>query len=721
MAFDRTIYSSENRFRLILDDVSYTIREPVNWNSAKITITRAIEEYGASFSFPEKTIKLGFTYVPHPDTATRSKELIDNAYNQNSVDADAILVFEATINNVLTEITRVKADFNTIDQRQNITEVQFKEIKFEELVRNRFSTNIALNNSVSIDGNRMSSISFRDFELHSKLVRREFFSRNQVQTFSKNLFTGELGLNSDVALSYIKIGGINPETDDIPGVFENHAISQLVPENNKLYLHQVEESGTYTYKGIISFSLNINIKGYSFQNWISTIKMTIPSQGIDITFYDDDRTFRFVDTFGSRLFIREYSLTFEETFELIPGDEVYFYATSYMDISRDSGDPPVVFKHQVTFRDNHRLEIEADTSFVETETKGYRLFDAVKRNVESISNENDSLTSDFLDGGAANNYGYTSGNRIRLIEKPILINLKDALEALHGIFNCGFEFKNNKLRIEPIDYFFQDNLLLTLTSISNLSITTNTEITFNEAKFTFPDTVDEEANTLDAIHTERNYLLTITNASSTYTANVPWRADAYDIEFTRRKSVDSESFKTDDDGFIIALNSTLDAAEKNEPFDLVDNVVGPESIYNGRISTARNYLNHATLLNSCQSKKNSSETVKNTFTENNGEAITRFKTTETNRLGDPNRLTIQEDMNFTLQQSNDFKHVFGTRKFKFSCEIEYMDVLALVNNPNGYIEIPDHAGNTLRGFIFNFEYDPATNQADIELWEKGNM
>lgn len=155
-------------------------------------------------------------------------------------------------------------------------------------------------------------------------------------------------------------------------------------------------------------------------------------------------------------------------------------------------------------------------------------------------------------------------------------------------------------------------------------------------------------------------------------------------------------------------------AERNEAFDVVQGVISPESAYNLRISPKRMLWNHAPLLNCGIIQKPVESVIKNTFTKNNGDLITKFAEGE-NCKGMEANLQLREKEGIVLKGFNGGKWMFLPTLATFKTKIYYDDLVYLkerltgqtkTDEDFGMISFPDLEGGIWMGHVWDFEYTP---------------
>jgi hypothetical protein len=150
-------------------------------------------------------------------------------------------------------------------------------------------------------------------------------------------------------------------------------------------------------------------------------------------------------------------------------------------------------------------------------------------------------------------------------------SFKKIFEDLNKIFCLGWQYEQQpdlswKIRIEPVDYFYQTNLMATFEDVGDIRRYAMTDKLVNNVTVGYSDKWKNIAvSGIFEIHTERNYFIKNKATSAGSTAKLDLKSDiiasGYAIEFSRRLQ-----FLRDDSGssdrpndyetFIIALNAS---------------------------------------------------------------------------------------------------------------------------------------------------------------------
>jgi len=233
----------------------------------------------------------------------------------------------------------------------------------------------------------------------------------------------------------------------------------------------------------------------------------------------------------------------------------------------------------IFFKENTLRMTELNSSAYASSAKGLLIYDYLERLVWILTGQQYGIVSDYFsidDAGCEWANMLTTGLYIRngqLIDQSnpsIKTSFKKTFENLSNIFCLGWQYEQQpdlswKIRIEPVDYFYQANLMATFEDIGDIRQYAMTDKLVNNVTVGYSDKWKNIAvSGIFEIHTERNYFIKNKATSAGSTAKLDLKSDiiasGYAIEFSRRLQ-----FLRDDSGssdrpndyetFIIALNS----------------------------------------------------------------------------------------------------------------------------------------------------------------------
>jgi hypothetical protein len=272
----------------------------------------------------------------------------------------------------------------------------------------------------------------------------------------------------------------------------------------------------------------------------------------------------------------------------------------------------------VTFFRFDQIDIELSSllQFDDTPAIGHLLHETGQKIIESITDKTGVFYSEFLgrtdlnydaDGDGAY-YSLHSGKQIRrLPDEYPSTSLKNFFQSLNSIFNIGLgieydEKSNPYVRLEKKQHFFDGAVSVTLHSVRNIKKGIAREWVYNEIEVGYKKAEYEEVNGLEEYNNKFNwttYISTIKNKLNLVSA---YRADGYGIEFARRLQFEDEGTldtKYDNEIFIInvrkqGFNNYFSV--KNEDFDIVNNILSPDSAYNLKITPGRMLRNNGSVI-----------------------------------------------------------------------------------------------------------------------------
>jgi hypothetical protein len=197
----------------------------------------------------------------------------------------------------------------------------------------------------------------------------------------------------------------------------------------------------------------------------------------------------------------------------------------------------------------------------------------------------------------------TNGYLIRRAEMTdgsmpkMFVSWKKLFESLQAIDNVGFCFEEGGvIRVEPMEYFYRNNVVMTCNGISEYAKKFDTESNVRSVKTGYKKWLSGEYNSIDGFHTTREYhtLSEKSILAKEYLSELI--ADGYAIEATRRRQIEEalKDWQYDNDLFIIDLKrKTPSGFDVNTGVSNTDGtLVDAGTVYNGRLSPARMAMRH---------------------------------------------------------------------------------------------------------------------------------
>jgi hypothetical protein len=246
-----------------------------------------------------------------------------------------------------------------------------------------------------------------------------------------------------------------------------------------------------------------------------------------------------------------------------------------------------------------------------TTSKIYMLHEALSRTSEVITNNSLTVKSNYygrkdsqINPTQADGVGslrcLTNGYFLRQAKltsgKPnLFISFKDLLDGLNAIDAIGYSVEDDKLRIEPWEYFYTDNVILRCHDISEVKRKIDVSRCFSLFYIGYNKWESGTWESIDGFHGKRQYRTKLKNIDTKSEQFCKFIADSYAIEETKRKSIltakdkdDVLDWRYDNDTFIIdlirdsssAIIVTVGTGDNNTLID-------PDAVFNVDLSPAR--------------------------------------------------------------------------------------------------------------------------------------
>lgn len=382
--------------------------------------------------------------------------------------------------------------------------------------------------------------------------------------------------------------------------------------------------------------------------------------------------------------------------------------------------------------DASRIEITEDSAFRTTTTKGITAFRLGDRLVKIID-ANAVFKSDLLEVSSGDFEGlfFTSGATIRNVkiededgnqtESPLLTtSFEDFFEAINTIVPVAYDVYSengqNVVRIEEIDYFFNNKTFLKVGNVSEVKNEIDSDWIYNGIKIGYEQSGDiEGVYGLRATHTVNSYTLPIDRVDNIYEVVTDYRTDPNEIEDCRRiqqEDYPERDTKYDKDIFIIdtILQGNRVIRPNSQDFSNVTGVYAPETTFNNRLSPANCLLRHAKVFKSGMA----SDYYQSNFLRYASTTGQNNKLVTTLIGGSP----VPEELNVAISELEE--SILSPVKVTFTNALDQSIYAAIKRNgltddkPNKFkvIEYIDYNGNTQKGFIYKIEFK---NEIKYEL------
>jgi hypothetical protein len=420
---------------------------------------------------------------------------------------------------------------------------------------------------------------------------------------------------------------------------------------------------------------------------------------------------------------------------IIP-DGIGFYAVIEVFTTSDSGGTDII----VNFYKETSIKIEAVKVCPTTDANVYAINETLSRITEAITDNCLKVKSDYYgrtdsqpytsdEDGCGSLRVTTSGLKIRRAPTPAFFaSLKDMFDGLRGIDNIGMGIESNSfipgyswLRIEPVEYFYQDIEILSLPFVPEAEISIQEQLHYSNIDSGYQKWEVERINGLDEPNSNRKYRTGLSSVNNTIDITSKLIAGSYAIETTRQQSfADTGAADTtyDNETFIICVvRQAYDFMVEQGNIDNAANVFSPQTLYNWRIRPFSNLMRwFKSIANSYSNIYDSANKLFFASGTGNflaeGEIGGAYPTCKLeNGVKAENRDLGVMDFVDTAQATPLWKPEYATLKYPLSIA----DYKTLKANPYGYISFQCGTGEWKKGYIQNLRYRLNKGEADFAL------
>jgi len=719
-------------YRFYLRDPKVTtqwteIDEPDGWDALSITMQRSDAYTGL-----ENVYSDNITFV---DAGARYLQAIFDIYLFDSL---IDFKWEYYCNDALIESFFGSINMITYSEENNRISVKIEESSFSRKLLNRIDTVVDLDKEISIEGEELSDLTKLNMPLHSKVISLQ-------ATFIRNEFLSdyeELGINDESFNAlYFPLDISSDEYGTAEGTTVMFDINAPTPyAQRNLFIAPV--AGIYTFE--------YNLKGYVQESTAGarSFQFAIQFETSSSVLYTIRPITAHSQTGGTITI--SYDISGSIDIPLGAGEGVALYSSLFSSTPSRSADLRQVIETST-------LSIQSYSVYETSKTECYKIYEALNRIVESITDTQDAIRSDFFGRTDSTPFSYDengcgswlttmNGKALRsFIDDKVMVgssmSFKQLFDALDCQYSIGFRVEEIAgklyLRIEPKEYFYNAETVMQFSNVSDIVKRISEKDIFNNFEIGYEKWQIEEINGIDEINTMHQYSIPITTGKNKLSKICSFIAGAYAIEYTRRQQFNitpTTDWKFDNDNFFITtsrIDQTFDTIdddpyklegitypytylagtvpERNESFDYVNNYLVPSTGYNIRLSPTRMAMNWHPILATAITQD---ETKNVNFQSGTGNVF------ESDRLVDLCEPTIDE-----IQQNMDIsRSLFEVYKrdafykpilYKFEYPGTFTDFRFLRLNSNKSIEFSCESTNFIKGFIKEIIFEPNSENGGI--------
>lgn len=371
----------------------------------------------------------------------------------------------------------------------------------------------------------------------------------------------------------------------------------------------------------------------------------------------------------------------------------------------------------------------------------------------------------FKEAGCGAYVAVTNGLNLRnVLDKnnqmfPISMNWNELYNAADAVFQLGWNIEYNSygkpfVRVENVEYYYSSEVIAQYLNVANITIDVASDYLINSVEIGYDkwNLNNGGLNGIDEFNTKHNYSLAVLNPQNKLSKVSKFIASGYVIELTRREqptlsksgkicdvqpppndpvvgnkiAAGQKDFETDNENFFICTNTqAIDKAdvpegmyvkptggtykagtisERNENFDIVGNLISPETSYNLRISPKRNLIRwYSYVAISLVGKANPK--VKFVNGQGNFQEFDKYKVAAYTCDGSGTH-EIRQDEDLTPSDLKDAIPLFKPVYVSFETKIDFTEFLNLRRNSNKAIQVSCNTSNLITGSLKELRYLP---------------
>jgi hypothetical protein len=609
----------------VIDLSLYTVtevEEPQKFSDGKFKLERDPQYHGFNYEFSVDNLEY--------ELGTLGYDYLKNSLYTTGTDSDVKFLYGFGQEDSFTVFYLGKVDFNEYKEIENGEVISFgvRELDFDNILQTAFEV-------------EQSTAPDLDLLLYSKVIPKKVTytvpqndqtilqGNTLAYTFSNETTTLAFPITQYSAEQFYVFINDGREGDDLEIFatydFQVDIVSPYATGGDPRYLFRAKQAGVYNVKVNTTLRLFLNqlVGGAIFSTNFNNARLDIAKadpEGVligSVTSYTGTVLNNFnADGFADIEFDEEFN------FEMDLEQSVYIYLRVFgnSDIPDGSSIDLIGLAPYRGDSNQAQITVVAETLEKASLTKTIAPLPLLESVIsQSAETGYTTVISDFFDdGGCGNKLSILNGFNVRSAELTdrtyIKTSAKNLIDGLKNLFCLGWGIEYNyarkeTIRIEPVEYFYQDVEIISFDNVSDYSKEIDSSKYYNEIEVGFSnyskDREKDKGNTIDDFHTKHLYQTPIKTNKNKVSMVTNLTLSGYEIEILRRKQFDKKgddenaNFKEDEDLFGVQLvDYTLFSGASYEGIlsDLVEGnilridnnsiiVVGYAYFYNGQSIT----------------------------------------------------------------------------------------------------------------------------------------
>ena len=716
----------------VLDYATTVIDEPIGFDDLQSTIKRQ-DYHGMGAEVSLGTLEF----------YGAAADIIEGKY---ASDIDSDVLYEVVSGEET--IYSGQIDLSTISIKQGdyrSVSVKVGEIGAKTVFNNRTDKDVDIDNPVTIDGAAIDTPSWLSLHipmkhlLYTNLAKQKtdvtyetipggtssgpYSSDIPYATYENRYF--HVPLNGDVVNEFSQFG-------DEAAPLETSTTDDLTPQ----YIASEDHTTKYGSNTVAHidayFDIDVYVHGYIIGVNNQTIWFKVAAKDASGNEIEGTRQGLQRDTTGKWLNVK-----CKLSGDLTATDSIKFYLKINGDTSRG------LFKFKIKKGSYYKMTMYDSLQDTNVVANMLLVHDALNVISQAISENALSIKSDWyqtpeshwnpgvIGGGALK--ALTNGYKIRGLfsnednKRNMPISFKDMIESLSALdcIGWGFSKEDNEtyVRVERWDWFYKDDVILTLDSVNELQIDVDPDHIPTELKIGYKKyATQDQYNSIDSPHGTRTFINGIKALNKKITKESEFIADNYAIEETRRARTqvsETEETTYDENIFVFELVKTDDEYSVGHTSVNPEKVGNPDEFINAKL-TPRHM---ASRWQDYIFATNNSTPFRFTTGEINYQAVFAVipEETEADNITTHSLRPFVEDPSVQQAENADIanEHAkFKAEKITFSYPLTIDQYKSVLANPYGLIRLTDGNAIVAEGWIIDFKYKFEDGMADFTLIAK---
>lgn len=721
------------------------VEEPQGWADVVLRISRDPDWHGVFFEAAATSLMF------YGDGAA----LLKAEKQANGLAASATFRAEATCGETI-DILEGVFDFGTYNEKcgdECFVQISIEKPGCTMMMKNRYDQKVDIQKRTSFNNTTLlQEYTGLNFPLELTAQKIQLGNEAEMDATQSEIISDNVNwLDSDGFNNYI--GWIAPPlpviTNESFGTFNASPIIDLagpfegVP-NRPPYPDFPNATGTATIIGGLTCEFEDTTLEFRCKGEGSTTFSGAGAVGLTVKVFrlpdglDGSVAINWVEEYAMPIFSRTtngtttFDLTDTVTMIVTQGDFIYYGISTRGDSINNISNFTLSFDVECFFKlltSSTCADSEADVSLVNE--LGSRIVESITDRCLTMKSDyygrTDSQPYDGTFDGCGSLRVITNGLKIRNAEtNNHFISLQDYFQGLRAIDNIGMGIEDNTeigsgewLRIEPVEYFYQNVKILSLPYIPASETALSPEMGYSTVKIGYKKWEAEEVNGLTEFNSTKDFRTSLSTIKNDLDITSDFVAAGIAIERTRQQSfatTGAADTKFDNDNFIICIErGGYDYIVEKNIITSPANIFSPATVYNWRIRPMYNLMRWFKSIAHTYANLVSS-TSKLFFASGTGNYIAEGRITVPDSCDLENKVLAEnDDLTKDDYIATGGVPILRPEIISFTYPLSIADYILIKATPYGYLDIQCGTGSFEKAYIKSIEYKPVKGEATFTL------